>query len=221
MLCSLPFLVSKRCPPSNSDYKEDYGRPVSNRWGSTPARTATVHAHKWRPLPRNAELSANGVVRCVPGRARRSTAAAWVLMAWCSAIARMRITSPGPGGQKLAPGSGAPTCITHSACSTVAWSNNMASFSVGQCVVLQFTPDPWSVRITIAWCACTPPWSTKTCRGKFRVWTCSCLKIAGLKKKKKKKKKMMMTKIVKSVESGNSRGELAAGNSQLGLCIGR
>ena len=37
----------------------------------------------------------------------------------------------------------------------------MASFSVGQCVVLQFTPDPWSVRITIAWCACTPPWSTK------------------------------------------------------------
>ena len=29
----------------------------------------------------------------------------------------------------------------------------MASFSVGQCVVLQFTPDPWSVRITITWCA--------------------------------------------------------------------
>ena len=45
MLCSLPFLVSKRCPPSNSDYKEDYGRPVSNRStqaeARTPARTAT------------------------------------------------------------------------------------------------------------------------------------------------------------------------------------
>ena len=50
-----------------------------------------------------------------------------------------------------------------------ALSNKMASFSVGQCVDLQFTPDPWSVRITIAWCACTPPWSAKTCRGKFRV----------------------------------------------------
>ena len=114
-----------------------------------------------------------GVVRCVPGRARRSTAAAWdkrVFIAWCGAIARMRITSPGTGGQKFAPGSGAPHVhhaqrILH----RPAWSNNMASFSVGQCVVLQFTPDPWSVRITISWCACTPPWSTKTCRGKFRV----------------------------------------------------
>ena len=85
----------------------------------------------------------------------------------------------------------------------------MASFSIGQCVVLQFTPDPWSVRITTAWCACTPPWSAKTCREKFRV------------REKKKKKMMMMTKIVKSVVSGNSRGELAAGKSQLGLCIGR
>ena len=39
MLCSLPFLVSKRCPPSNSDYKEDYGRPVSNRSTQAEART--------------------------------------------------------------------------------------------------------------------------------------------------------------------------------------
>ena len=39
----------------------------------------------------------------------------------------------------------------------------MTSFSVGQCqcVVLQFTPDPWSVRITIAWCAYTTPWSRR------------------------------------------------------------
>ena len=76
-------------------------------------------------------------------------------------------TSPGPGGQKFAPGSDAPH--VHHAQRMLSWSNNMASFSVGQCVVLQFTPDPWSVRINIAWCACTPPWSTKTCRGKFRV----------------------------------------------------
>ena len=119
-----------------------------------------------------------GVVRCVPGRARRSTAAAWdkrVFIAYClvwyNRAHAYNITGDGGGGGKSLPQVVAPpTCTTHSAYSTgPAWSNNMASFSVGQCVVLQFTPDPWSVRITIAWCACTPPWSTKTCRGKFRV----------------------------------------------------
>ena len=73
----------------------------------------------------------------------------------------------GAGGKSLSP-SGPPR-TPRPAHAPPAWSNKMASFSVGQCVVLQFTPDPWSVRITIAWCTCTPPWSTKTCRGKFRV----------------------------------------------------
>ena len=82
----------------------------------------------------------------------------------------------GAGGKSLPPVA-APHAYTspRTAHSSPAW-NNMASFSIGRCVVLQFTPDPWSVRITIAWCACTPPWSAKTCRGKFRVSACSCLK---------------------------------------------
>ena len=78
------------------------------------------------------------------------------------------ITGAG-GGQKFVPGIGPPRTPRPAHAPSLAWSNKMASFSVGQCVVLQFTPDPWSVRITIAWCACTPPWSAKTCRGKFRV----------------------------------------------------
>ena len=123
---------------------------------------------------RNAELSTNGVVRCVPGRARRSTAAArdkrvFICLVWCNLAYAHNITGAG-GGQKFAPPVAAPPPrAPRTAHAPPAWSNNMASFSVGQCVVLQFTPDPWSVRIPIAWCACTPPWSTKTCRGKFRV----------------------------------------------------
>ena len=79
----------------------------------TPARTATVHAHKCAhfSLPRNAELSVNGVVRCVPGRARRSTAAAWdkrVFIAYGVVQSRACALHHGAGGQKFAPGSGAP-----------------------------------------------------------------------------------------------------------------
>ena len=54
-----------------------------------------------KPQLEHAELGANGVVRCVPGRARRSTAAAWeerVFIALCGAIARMRTKHHGAGG---------------------------------------------------------------------------------------------------------------------------
>ena len=106
----------------------------------------------------------------IPGRARRSTAEAWdkrVFIALQSRACAHNNTGAGGGGS-LSPVA-APPRTPRRAHAPPAWSNNMASFSIGQCVVLQFTPDPWSVRITIAWCACTPPWSAKTYRGKFRV----------------------------------------------------
>ena len=45
--------------------------------------------------------------------------------------------------------------------------------------------------------------------------------VSGFEKEEEKEKEDDDDKIVKSVVSGNSRGELAEGNSQLGLCIGR
>ena len=48
----------------------------------------------------------------------------------------------GRGGKSLSPVAAPHVQRMHA---PPAWSNKMASFSVGQCVVLQFTPDPWSV----------------------------------------------------------------------------
>ena len=87
----------------------------------TPARTATVHAHKWLSYQQMASFGVyqEGLDDLPQQRGTRES-----IIAWCGAIARMHITSPGPGGggggggKSLSPVAAPPTCTTHSACST-------------------------------------------------------------------------------------------------------
>ena len=103
MLCSVPFLVSKRCLPSNGDY---YRRQVSNR--STQAEARTLQLKQRRCMrtsdaPYRAMLSwhqmasfgmhPEGLDDLPQQRGTRES----LCLVWCN-LTHAHITSPGRGG---------------------------------------------------------------------------------------------------------------------------